>query len=287
MKNYFDSTQPATLTTEPNGSIVTQLWRIALLRNGKYDLNSGISSFSNVPIPLEYFEDASKRKQISLAYADYLQDFLYFTQHDSSVPKLEKAAIEGFGLCADEFADNKHWPYEPYIRGGRRLAGLSTVTSKDIFLNRQKSDSVAIGSYRLDLKPGLFIYSDGDLFRDWAAFFKAPIYEIPFSAMLPRSGVRNLIASVSISSSPLAFSSLRMEIQFMALGQAAGIAAWVAVKENKIFHRSMVTKIQSEQGRVGALIKIRDVCKLMSRGERLKEHFDARSCTPLSWPFTK
>ena len=55
------------------------------------------------------------------------------------------------------------------------------------------------------------------------------MYEIPFRAMVPTTGsVTNLLAPVALSSSPTAYGSVRMEPQYMALGQAAGIAADLA-----------------------------------------------------------
>lgn len=280
MKSYFNKQNPAYVSVQPNGTIETRIWQIARLPNNKYDLNSGRSSFTNVPVPLEYFDDPSQRERIEGNFAEYLQDFVHFAQNDPAVPKPERKAIRGFGLCADEFVDNHNWPYDPYIRGGQRLVGKTTLTTTDIFKTREKKDSVAIGSYRLDMKPGMFIYSQGKLFQDWATFFKAPIYEIPFGSMLPKSGVRNLITSVSISASPLAYSSMRMEVQFMALGQVAGIAASVAIKEDRVVSDGMYKRIQTGLKKDGSIFKIREICTLMAHDERVKEHFHPPTCEP-------
>ena len=56
------------------------------------------------------------------------------------------------------------------------------------------------------------------------------VYEMPFSLLLPqRAEAVNLLAPTTPSASHVAFSSLRMEPQFMALGQAAGAAAALAL----------------------------------------------------------
>ena len=51
-------------------------------------------------------------------------------------------------------------------------------------------------------------------------------FQIPFSAILPRtSEALNLLVPVALSASHVAFSSIRLEITWMVLGQSAGIAA--------------------------------------------------------------
>ena len=280
MKYYFSKSKLATMHVEPNGTILTKLWQIARIPNGKYDLNSGRSSFTNVSVPKEYYSDPSKRIVINRELATYLQDFLVFVQNDETVPSAEKKAISGFGLCKDEFTDNHNFPYQPYIRAGQRLDGQKKLTSTDIITNREKGDSVVIGSYRLDMKPGLMIYSQNKLYQDWSAFFKAPVYEIPFGTMIPKQGVSNLITSVSISASPLAYSSLRMEVQFMALGQVAGIASLIAINENKPLSEGMYRNVQIGLRKAGATYKIKEICKFMSKKEKVKEYFDPSTCEP-------
>jgi hypothetical protein len=55
------------------------------------------------------------------------------------------------------------------------------------------------------------------------------VFELPFSLLLPaRRDALNLLSPTAPSASHVAFNSLRMEAQFMALGQAAGVAAALA-----------------------------------------------------------
>ena len=57
-------------------------------------------------------------------------------------------------------------------------------------------------------------------------------FEIPYGALLPRAAeCTNLLVPVAFSASHVAFCSVRMEANWMVLGQSAGIAAAIAAAE--------------------------------------------------------
>jgi hypothetical protein len=212
-----------------NGTLMSDLFHLAELPGGKYDLNAGLLSYTNVPAPAGYFDDPARRAAVDRELRAYVESFFHFVQTDPTVPPAVQRAFRPFGLCADEFLGNGGWPAEPYVREGRRIAGRSTLTVADLYTDRRKSDAVAVGSYHLDGKLSQLLFVDGVLYRDLGVHSPAPVYEIPFSAMVPRRGsVTNLLAPVGLSASPTAYGSVRMEPQYMALGQAAGLAAALA-----------------------------------------------------------
>jgi hypothetical protein len=77
-------------------------------------------------------------------------------------------------------------------------------------------------------------------------------YEIPYRIMIPEK-IDGLIVPVAASTTHVAFSSIRMEPTWMALGQAAGMAAHLAI-ENGVAPRQVpvgtLQEILAAQGQV-------------------------------------
>jgi hypothetical protein len=70
-------------------------------------------------------------------------------------------------------------------------------------------------------------------------------YQIPFRVMLPkRAEIENFVNPVTFSASHVAYSSLRMEPQYMILGHAAGVAAWMAIRDRKAIQDVAVEELQ-------------------------------------------
>lgn len=201
--------------------------------NGKTDTNNN-GAFSTDYIGGNYgYPEASyaERDTIWQAHVDYVQGFFYFLQNDPQVPKGLHDEMAPWGLCKDEFTDTKHWPHQLYVRESRRMVGEHVMSQKDIQTELTKADVIGMGSYNSDshniqriVNADGFVENEGDM--------QVPVtpYQIPYSVMLPKKAdAVNLLVPVAFSASHVAYSTLRMEPQYMIIGQAAGVAAKMAI----------------------------------------------------------
>jgi hypothetical protein len=115
------------------------------------------------------------------------------------------------------------------------MIGDYVMTENDILDKRETPNSVGMGSYTMDshniqryVKPDGFVQNEGDI------GVKVPEpYEISYGSLVPKKEeCENLLVPVCVSSSHIAFGSIRMEPVFMILGQSAATAAVLAIDEN-------------------------------------------------------
>jgi hypothetical protein len=212
------------------------LLKIDALPNGKTDINNmGAFSTDFIGGSWRYpVASYAEREQIRQAHKDYMQGLFYFLANDPRDPEPVRVEMGRWGLCKDEFTDTNHWPNQLYIREGRRMVGEFVMTQKDLQTERTKPDPVGMGSYNSDshnvqriVDAKGFVRNEGNT--------EVPVepYQIPYRVMTPkRAEVINLLVPVAFSASHVAYSSLRMEPQYMILGQAAGVAAKLAIQGN-------------------------------------------------------
>jgi len=155
--------------------------------------------------------------------------------HDPRVPKQLRDDMNAWGLPKDEFTDLNHWPHQLYIREARRMAGDFVMTQKDLQTDLTKSDPIGMGSYNSDSHNiQRVVTSDGNVENEGDMQVGVKPYQIPYRVMLPKKNeATNLLVPVCFSASHVAYSSVRMEPQYMILGEAAGVAAAMSIKEGK------------------------------------------------------
>ena len=157
---------------------------------------------------------------------------LYFVSTDPRVPEEVKNRMKSWGLAKDEFADNDHWPYQPYIREARRMIGAYVTTEKEVLGKTQVYNPVGMGSYTLDShNVQRYVTSEGFVQNEGDVGVKPDKpYKISFGSIIPKSDdCTNILVPVCLSSSHIAFGSIRMEPVFMILGQSAAAAAIIAI----------------------------------------------------------
>ena len=225
---------PALETALGRPLAINDVMKADLLQNGKTDTNNnGAVSTDYIGGSYGYPEGSyAVRARIRQAHVDYVQGFLYFLATDARVPAGLSAEMKQWGLCRDEFADAGHWPYQLYVREARRMIGEYVMSQRDIQSDLSKPDAIGMGSYNSDShnvqrRPtgdGLAVENEGDM--------QVPVtpYQIPYRIMLPkRAQATNLLVPVCFSATHVAYSTLRMEPQYMIIGHAAGVAAKLAI----------------------------------------------------------
>jgi hypothetical protein len=209
--------------------------------NLKTDVNNhGPFSYDNIGMNWDYPEATYKRRQEILnEHILYQKGILWFMATDKRIPEGVRKTMNEWGYSKDEFADNGNWPYNIYVREARRMIGEYVMTENDVLGKRDVPRPVGMGSYTMDshnvqryVTPEGYVQNEGDI----GVKADKP-YQIDLGAILPkREECKNLLVPVCVSSSHIAFGSIRMEPVFMILGQSAGTLATMAVNSRKTIY---------------------------------------------------
>ena len=209
--------------------------------NLKTDVNNhGPFSYDNIGMNWDYPEASyERRKEIIDEHITYQKGLLYFMATDSRLPSWVRETMNRWGYSRDEFEDNGYWPYNIYVREARRMIGEYVMTENDVLSKRPVPHPVGMGSYTMDshnvqryVTPEGFVQNEGDI------GVRAPKpYQIDLGSIMPkRNECCNLLVPVAVSSSHIAFGSIRMEPVFMILGQSAGTVASMSIEMKKDIH---------------------------------------------------
>jgi len=189
---------------------------------------------------------SEKRQEIYDLAKFKAKSFFYFLANDSRLPQHVRDEMAEYGYPKDEFIENDHFPPWLYVREGRRLKGVMTVTEFD-FLEQEGSarsksfkDAVATGHFPMN-SHGTYIDKNGNELGNFLV--RIPPFEVPYGVMIPER-INGLLVPVAISSSQLAFGAIRMEPTWTALGQAAGLAAVQAIKNGQYLRNLNIEQLQ-------------------------------------------
>ena len=196
--------------------------------------------------------DWEERVEIEKIYHYHDLGYLYYIQTKGGSPNV--------GLPDDEFQDNGNFPYRIYVRQGRRIEGLYTLTESDLhkdlrgdgFRGPLLPDSVAIGIYGIDAhrvqgpdgrkEPP---YGKGAAEGTLHLHDATGPYQIPYGTLVPKDH-NGILFPVGISCTHVAMCSVRMEPVWSSLGQAAGVAAALAIDNEQELKDVPVKQIQDE-----------------------------------------
>jgi len=135
-------------------------------------------------------------------------------------------------------------------RETRRFCARYRLTGDDVLYGRCFDDAIANGSYRVDIHhadtPGItFRYLDGseEVIPErgrpaqrgrWRAVTPTDptFYQIPFRSLLQERVPNLMLAGRMLDADKIAFSAARVMVNMNQTGEAAGVAAWLALSED-------------------------------------------------------
>ncbi|SFA75956.1 FAD dependent oxidoreductase [Lentibacillus halodurans] len=206
-----------------------------MLPNGKTDLNNhGAFSTDNIGMNYDWLEgDYETRERIFQDHFTYDLGMLYFLANDTRVPTNVREEVSQWGLAKDEFTETGHWPHQLYIREGKRMISDYVMTDNNCLGNTTINDSIGLASYQMDSHHCRRVVINGRTYNEGDVEIPISPYPISYRSIRPMSEeCTNLLVPVCLSSSHIAYGSIRMEPVFMILGQSAGAAASLAHKDN-------------------------------------------------------
>lgn len=136
------------------------------------------------------------------------------------------------------------------IRQTRQIKCKYSLTGDDLLLGKNFNDAIAYGSYRVDIhhqdKPGItFKYLDGreeyarpgyptehKRWRDETTS-NPTFYQIPLRSIIPGTYHNLILAGRMFDADRIAFSGARVMVNMNQLGEAAGVAAYCSIDQDK------------------------------------------------------
>lgn len=213
----------------------------------KFQANGSIVSLTSLNCPGVSWSwpEAGRqhRARLERFHIEHAASYAWFLQNEPRVPDSVRSLWKQAGLHRDEFTDNGHWPWQIYVRQGRRIEGRTLVTQHNFMVDAKTgrtpkvAQAIAIGEHSFDVHPchdrrfTVEGFMEGVLWYPKKAYGPAQPGQVAYGAMLPRK-LNNLLVPVALSCTHIAMSVLRMEPLWMTTGQIAGLAAAVAKEQS-------------------------------------------------------
>lgn len=220
--------------------------------NQKTDANNQHLAFISTDLPEENWPWPTStwewRDRFAMRLRDYTLGLIWFAQNDPALPDSFRQACRQWGLARDEYIDNQNFPRQVYVREGRRIKGLYFFTARDATPESTgtrpplHAGSITASHYAID-SHAVRKREDGRVHLDGFLSYPTEPYTVPYGVIVPPN-VKNLLSPVPVSGSHIGFSTLRMEPCWMALGQAAGVAAVLSVNKAVAVQKVAIPELQ-------------------------------------------
>ncbi|MDR3262675.1 MAG: FAD-dependent oxidoreductase [Tannerella sp.] len=264
-RKHIAKGNPTKIPGDPWG--IAKITNMVTLPNSKTDANNQHSAFISTDLPEENWPWPTSGWEWRDRYAERLRNYtlglIWFAQNDEALPEHFRKACREWGLAKDEYTDNGNFPRQVYVREGRRPEGEYFFTAIDAVATAPgkrpplHGNSITASHYALD-SHAVRKREQGKVHLDGFLSYSSAVYTVPFGVIVPK-GVDNLLTPVPVSGSHIGFSTLRMEPCWMAMGQAAGIAASLSIDSNSKIKNIAIDRLQDKMiAQQAILIYFRD-----------------------------
>ena len=241
---------------------IGRITNMVRLPNQKTDANNQHASFLSTDLPEENWpwpaSGWSWRDRFAERLRQYTEGLFWFMQNDPEIPEEVRKKSREWGMARDEYQDNRNFPRQVYVREGRRIEGEYLFTAHDAIPVRDGSrpplhfNSITASHYALD-SHAVRKREEGRLHLDGFFSYPSRPYMVPYGVIVPK-GVTGLLAPVPVSGTHIGFSTLRMEPCWMAMGQAAGVAAALSCRAGVLPHELEISLLQERLIEDGAVL---------------------------------
>lgn len=211
--------------------------------------NTGGFSTDHIGMNYEWPEGSYEtRERIFQDHVNYQQGLLWCMANDGRIPADIREKVKAWGLHPDEFKETGGWPHQLYIREGRRMVSEVVMTELHCLSKVVAEDSVGMAAYNMDSHNCRRLVIDGKVRNEGDVQTGCPRpYPISYRSIVPREAeCANLLVPVCLSSSHIAYGSIRMEPVFMGLGQSAAVAASFAIDAGVPVQRVEYAKLREK-----------------------------------------
>jgi hypothetical protein len=216
-------------------------WINTPMPNRKTDTNNQ-KGFSTDFIGQNYdYPEASyeERKKIIERHRSYQQGLMWTLAYHPRIPQKVRDVVSKWGTCKDEYERKDGWQQQLYVREARRMVSDYVMTQRNCEGLDVAEDPVSLAAYSMDshhtqryVDANGYVQNEGNV--EAHGF---PPYPVSYRSIIPKKGeAGNLLVPVCVSSTHIAFGSIRMEPVFMILGESAATAASLAIDSKTDLH---------------------------------------------------
>ncbi len=244
LKNYtYELIQPPTTTAHLDNWDYGEFNQLYKLHREEFDIPEGFVWGADIPGTDSHMLAGTRVFNIDCANADDLTraEIEGRRQVRAIMDMIRKYGTKEIGLVA--------LPSHIGIRETRHIKCLYQVSDDDALYGKRFDDAIANGSYRFDLhrqdKPGItFKYLDGKetyvvpgrptITGRWREETETnpTFYQIPLRSIAPVKYGNLMIAGRMLDAGITAFSGMRVMVNMNQLGEAAGVASYLALSQN-------------------------------------------------------